>query len=103
MKLLLSLSQHFQIYKLFAQVARGAHLEVVGVNGPPGPHNGPILREVDVPIDVSVAIDIRQAVPLGFRSAVLSRGAFHHQLEPLHPHPRLRTKDGEPKMRLLHR
>lgn len=82
------------------------------MHGPPSPHNGPILREVDVPIDVSVAVDIRQAVPLGFRSAVLSCGAglilsVHHQLDPLPSHSRLRIKDakkdGERKMRLMRR
>lgn len=53
-----------------------------------GPDDGAVLSEVDVPVDVALAADIGQAVPVRFWGTVLSCGAclilsVHHKLDAL--------------------
>ena len=67
--------QLVQFLELLAQAARGAHLEVVGVAEPPGADDGAVLGEVDVPVDVAVAVSVGHPEPLGLAGGVVSCGA----------------------------
>lgn len=86
--LLMSHTQLVQSFKMHAQPAWRTHLEVVVVGPPPGSDDSAVLGEVNVPVDVAVAVDVGEAVPLWLCVAVLSRGAglvlsIHHQLDSL--------------------
>lgn len=89
-------TQLVQFFKMLAKPARGAHFQVVWVRWPPGSDDSAVLCEVDVPVDVTVAVG--DSVALGLRGALLSCGAglilpIYHQLNPL-LFPRLRKTEG---------
>lgn len=81
---------------MLTQPARRAHLQVVWVGQPPSPDDSAILCEVDVPVDVAVAVG--ESVSLGLCGALLSCGAglilpVYHQLNSL-LFPGLRRRQG---------
>ena len=93
--------QLVQFLEVLAESAGRAHLQVVGVGEPPGADDGSVLGEVDVPVDVAMAVgDAGDLVTLGLCAAVFCGGAgvvlevVHHQLYPLVP-PGLGKETGE--------
>lgn len=81
---------------MLTEPARRAQLQVVWVGWPPSSDDSAILCEVDVPVDVAVAVG--ESVPLGLCGALLSCGAglilpIYHQLNPL-LFARLRRREG---------
>lgn len=63
-------TQLLQFFKLLTEPARGAHLQIVWLGQPPGSDDGAVLCEVDVPVDIAVAVG--RPVPLHVRTALLS-------------------------------
>lgn len=58
---------------MLTQPARRTHLQVIREGWAPSPDNSAILCEVDVPIDVAVAVG--DSVPMGLSCTLLSCGA----------------------------
>lgn len=80
-------SQFVQFLKVFPQPYRRGQFDVVGVRGSPGPDDGAVLGQVNAPVDVAVAVDVRQAVPVRIRAAFFSGRAgliftVQNQLDP---------------------
>lgn len=92
----MSHAQFVEFFKMLTEPTWGAQLQVVRVGCPPSSDNSAILCEVDVPVDVAVAVG--ESVPLGLCGALLSCGGglilpIYHQLNAL-LFPRLRRTEG---------
>lgn len=77
-----------QFLKVLPQPYRRGQFDVVGVRRSSGPDDGAVLGQVNAPVDVAVAVDVRQAVPVRFRAAFFSGRAgliftVYNQLDPL--------------------